>query len=340
MSCFQGFRIPEQNWFKLPNEWTNITHDMTSLAEMKVVEYVLRHTWGFSEYNRSKHITLDEFENGRKKKDGSRIDRGTGLSQPSITDGVRRAVEHGYLEVQQTGDNGRIRKLFRLRILGKPPEGASKEDWEGPPRTLAGAPKKLGTDQGKTIGKKPEKNIRGTSESAPSVRKGFLSTEFDDKAAALLREVLVIHDSDLVAPPRGVRLATLSKSIKSLRLSGRTTATEHNILEVIKWLRKNYGDEHTPKMHKANDFADHWGRFRSAWIRDVGEESAVSAKSSSPEDREARVAKHELKKLVVDKIVEQQGRNAMFDFRDRDIRRALAALGEDPDTLTEKDWEL
>jgi len=300
--------------------------------------------------NLKEMVLLSIIGNLSKTKDGcmmsnNRLGKEMGVSDYQITTMLSHLRELDC--IKEIGFDGRVRKLKVSETLhrGKPrgcigenPEAALKKT----PRLNREKP--LPYNKGENKGEKPCLNKSkqgGTSESAPSARKGFLSTEFDDKAAALLREVLVIHDSDLVAPPRGVRLATLSKSIKSLRLSGRTTATEHNILEVIKWLRKNYGDEHTPKMHKANDFADHWGRFRSAWIRDVGEESAVvSAKSSSPEDREARVAKHELKKLVVDKIVEQQGRNAMFDFRDRDIRRALAALGEDPDTLTEKDWEL
>jgi hypothetical protein len=41
---FAGFSKPEANFFRLPNEWTDITAQISSLAEMKVVEYVLRHT--------------------------------------------------------------------------------------------------------------------------------------------------------------------------------------------------------------------------------------------------------------------------------------------------------
>ncbi len=91
---FEGFAKPKQNWFKMPNEWTDITCEMTSLAELKVMEYILRHTWGFSEYDKPKKITTDEFMHGRKRKDGSRMDRGTGLSHVSVINGLRRAVDH------------------------------------------------------------------------------------------------------------------------------------------------------------------------------------------------------------------------------------------------------
>lgn len=93
---YKGFREPEQNWFKLPNDWTDITARIKSLSELKVVEYVLRHTWGFGDAK--KRITIDEFENGRKRRDGSRFDKGTGLSRTSIKSGINEAVKHGLLD--------------------------------------------------------------------------------------------------------------------------------------------------------------------------------------------------------------------------------------------------
>src|SRR6266704_2463012 len=85
---FPGFSTPESNFFRLPNEWTDITAKITSLAELKLVEYVLKHTWGYSEFDMVKKITTDEFINGRKRKDGTRIDIGTGLSKPSVIQGL------------------------------------------------------------------------------------------------------------------------------------------------------------------------------------------------------------------------------------------------------------
>ena len=70
---FQGFEEPKQNYFKMPNSWTDLTAAVRSLAALKVVEYVLRHTWGFREYGVKKLITLDEFQNGRKRSDGTRV---------------------------------------------------------------------------------------------------------------------------------------------------------------------------------------------------------------------------------------------------------------------------
>ena len=114
---FPGFSKPEANFFRLPNEWTDITAHVTSLAEMKVVEYVLRHTWGYSEYDIVKKITTDEFMYGRKRKSGERIDIGTGLSKPSVIAGLKSAVEHGLLEEEiDDSDKARIKKYYKLKM--------------------------------------------------------------------------------------------------------------------------------------------------------------------------------------------------------------------------------
>src|SRR5438874_7730061 len=114
---FEGFSKPDANFFRLPNEWSDITAKITSLAEMKLVEYVLKHTWGYSEFDMVKKITTDEFMNGRKKKDGTRIDIGTGLSKPSVIAGLKSAVEHGLLtEEVDDSDKARIKKFYKLKM--------------------------------------------------------------------------------------------------------------------------------------------------------------------------------------------------------------------------------
>lgn len=120
---FPGFVIPRQNWFRMPNNWTDITSRMASLAELKVVEYVLRHTWGYHEYGLSKRISTNEFMHGRRRQDGSRIDQGTGLSNRSVIDGLRNAVEHGYLiEERNDRDKARVKKHYQLHMKNLQPD--------------------------------------------------------------------------------------------------------------------------------------------------------------------------------------------------------------------------
>src|SRR3989441_395823 len=114
---YAGFSKPEANFFRLPNEWTDITARITSLAELKLVEYVLKHTWGYSEFDMVKKITTDEFMYGRKKKNGERLDNGTGLSKHSVIAGLKSAVKHGLLEEEtDNSDKARIKKYYKLKM--------------------------------------------------------------------------------------------------------------------------------------------------------------------------------------------------------------------------------
>src|SRR5690349_13420247 len=57
---FIGFDTPQQNWSKLPHQFVNLLNVIDSIAELKVTLYILRHTWGFSEYELPVHLTTDE----------------------------------------------------------------------------------------------------------------------------------------------------------------------------------------------------------------------------------------------------------------------------------------
>jgi hypothetical protein len=114
---FEGFDPPESNFWRLPNNWFDLAARFTSWAEQKVVEYILRHTWGYHEYDVVKLITMDEFMHGRKRRDGSRIDAGCGMAENSIKKGIHDAVDHGFLIVRtDDSDKGRIRKYYAPRM--------------------------------------------------------------------------------------------------------------------------------------------------------------------------------------------------------------------------------
>src|SRR4030042_5401839 len=110
---FDGFEEPTANFTRIPNAFLEAMSIIDTVGEMKVVYYILRHTWGFRDD--CKKITLDEFQYGRKYKDGTRLDDGTGLTKPTIIDGLARAEEHGFIEVEVDGrDAARIRKSYSL----------------------------------------------------------------------------------------------------------------------------------------------------------------------------------------------------------------------------------
>lgn len=117
MSNFKGFEKPTENYSKLPHSFIDQLPEIDTMAEMKVVLYLLRHTWGFSEFGKPKKLTTDEFANGRKKRDQSRMDSGTGLSENSVRAGLDKAVEHGFILVEtDESDKARIEKWYCLNM--------------------------------------------------------------------------------------------------------------------------------------------------------------------------------------------------------------------------------
>lgn len=125
---FAGFEHPEENWSKLPHVLIEMLDRFSSLAELKVVLYILRHTWGFQEFKELKRITLDEFQHGRKRKDRSRLDKGTGMSKDAIREGLSRAVKDGFI-VQSFDPRprpGRPAHQYQLKVLEVSPLADSK----------------------------------------------------------------------------------------------------------------------------------------------------------------------------------------------------------------------
>lgn len=127
--AFSGFSDPSENWSKLPHQLIESLPIIKSAAELKVVLYVLRHTWGYREWHGEfKRISLDEFEHGRKRKDGTRMDGGVGMNREAIADGLRRAQEHGFIVCEvDDRDRGRIKKSYALRTYNTSPSGNSTQ---------------------------------------------------------------------------------------------------------------------------------------------------------------------------------------------------------------------
>lgn len=115
---YKGFDLPHENWSKLPNDLLEASVvGKATFSCVMCVFYVLRHTWGYQEFNEAKRISVNEFMKGRKRKDGSRIDSGTGLSKPSVTSGTREGVAKGWLiEEVDTSDRARTEKRYALRM--------------------------------------------------------------------------------------------------------------------------------------------------------------------------------------------------------------------------------
>lgn len=120
---FLGFDPPTENYSRLPHELIFSLPLIQTLGEMKVILYLLRHTWGYKEWNgESKRLSIDEFCNGRKRRGGGRMDNGTGMSENAVRDGIERAIEHGFIEITEKDDSdgARVKTYYRLKSSEMP----------------------------------------------------------------------------------------------------------------------------------------------------------------------------------------------------------------------------
>jgi biotin operon repressor len=95
-NLFKGFK-PRQDlsgFTAIPNEWFDeVLAKIDNLAELKIVQAVFRKTYGW----------VENWHNGEavfKLEDGisySQFAELTGLSSASIAEGIKRAIEHGYI---------------------------------------------------------------------------------------------------------------------------------------------------------------------------------------------------------------------------------------------------
>lgn len=127
---FTGFADPSENWFKMPLAIIPMQPDLKG-SVLHVVIYIIRHTWGFHEYEEGKKITLDEFQNGRKRRDGTRIDNGTGLHKETIVNALVEAEAMGIIDVEtDSRDAGRIEKFYMLRRKNQVSENPTSDQEE------------------------------------------------------------------------------------------------------------------------------------------------------------------------------------------------------------------
>lgn len=118
---FSGFALPATNAFSLPLEFMDILAGITNIAELKIIIYIIRHTWSARQYGVERWITVDEFMFGVKEYQGdgtfTRVDHGTQLCERSVVTGVQKALDAGYVECHiDDHDRGRVRKYYRLKL--------------------------------------------------------------------------------------------------------------------------------------------------------------------------------------------------------------------------------
>jgi DNA-binding PadR family transcriptional regulator len=212
MSAFGGFDRPAQNYSKLPHKFIEQLPVFETMAEMKVVIYLLRHTWGFSEFGKPKKITTDEFMNGRKLKNGKRMDNGTGLSNNSVIDGLERAVSHGFVVVEvDDRDKARIEKYYCLNMSDMQTLHIDPQELEVDPQEVHsgyGEPAQRTEKETKEINEG-----KNTKDSCIEILQRYASSIFDFQVWHKLKQRLEKDDVAIIGDEKTMTIAGLSAKV-------------------------------------------------------------------------------------------------------------------------------
>lgn len=111
---FAGFVNP--NTTPVPDDLFDVLMAQLSEAELKVLLYVIRRTFGFKK--NADAISFSQMTDGIKRRDGSILDSGTGMSKSSVWRGVNGLLAKGVLiKTTQTTDEGDSgTNVFSLRF--------------------------------------------------------------------------------------------------------------------------------------------------------------------------------------------------------------------------------
>jgi predicted transcriptional regulator len=135
--------IPSPNGTIVPDDVFDVLMPVCTGAEFKVLAYIVRRTFGFKKA--SDTISLKQMVEGITTKEGKVLDRGTGLSKPTVAVAVKGLVEKGIIEVERnrSKEKGDEPTTYRLRLKAQDP--VLKNQTGGGQKTLQGGVKKSDT---------------------------------------------------------------------------------------------------------------------------------------------------------------------------------------------------
>lgn len=112
---FRGFRSP--NYTQVPDELFDELLSVLSGAELKVLLYIIRRTFGFK--RDADAISLSQMLNGITTRDGDRLDRGVGLSKPTLLQALRSLETNNIIETQRqrSTERGDEPTIYQLRFV-------------------------------------------------------------------------------------------------------------------------------------------------------------------------------------------------------------------------------
>lgn len=133
---FEGLTAP--TYTQTPDELFDWVMAYLTGAELKVLLYIVRRTFGFKKA--ADAISIDQLCNGIVKRDGQRLDLGTGLKRATVLEALRSLREKNLVLAQQQFDaeTGSRPTVYALRIRSDPKIGSITQQLPGGPAQHTG----------------------------------------------------------------------------------------------------------------------------------------------------------------------------------------------------------
>src|SRR3954464_3417901 len=115
---FAGFVSP--HYTQVPDEVFDLLMPYLTEAELKVLLYIVRRTFGFKKD--SDAISLTQLTEGITRKDGTHLDYGSGMSRPAVLRGIKGLEARGIIAVTRAvaADGEHETTVYRLRMAAEP----------------------------------------------------------------------------------------------------------------------------------------------------------------------------------------------------------------------------
>ncbi len=112
---FEGFDQP--TYTQVPDQFFDVLMTKLSEAELRVLLYIMRHTFGYKKD--ADPISFNQFLHGIVRKDGTVVDEGSGLKSPThLSKALKSLEEKGIVEVRRSEDRHRNKQttIYALRF--------------------------------------------------------------------------------------------------------------------------------------------------------------------------------------------------------------------------------
>jgi hypothetical protein len=117
---FEGFSLP--TYTQVPDELFDRLMPHLTEAELKVLLYIVRRTFGFKKI--TDDISLSQLVAGITTRDGTLLDEGTGLTRRAVLKALKSLKEQGIIEARrnQSATRGDEATTYALRFRDTPSE--------------------------------------------------------------------------------------------------------------------------------------------------------------------------------------------------------------------------